>query len=411
MRILILTQYIYPETFRSSDMAFELAKRGHTVDVLTGIPNYPGGRYFNGYGIFRKRIETVSGVKFYRCFQTPRKLLPSNLGLSLNYISFVACASLWVLFFFSLKKKYDIILTHEPSPITQILPAILLKKIRKIPVFSWIMDIWPDSVTDSLGPNYRNLIIPPLQKITDYVYKNSDLLLITSPGFKRLINRSGNYTQKIKYFPNWSIDYSKVNSFFHIPTLPKGFIIMIAGNLGEAQNLDAVADAILELKEETELKWVFVGNGSKKQWLEDFAIKNGLTKTIYMLGQFPQETMPYFFKQANAMLVSLSPGYDFLDVTIPARLQSYMSAGRPILGMVGSGGAEIIKESNCGYTIAPGCSHELAKVIKERVLKDKSGFENKGINGRKYYENHFQLELCINNLENMIHNYLNNKPS
>lgn len=128
MRILIITQYIYPETFRSSEMAFELAKRGHNVEVLTGIPNYPGGHFFDGYGLLHRRVEKISGVKFYRCFQTPRKLLPSIFGLSLNYLSFVISASLWVLFFFSFKKRYDVIITHEPSPITQILPAILLKK-------------------------------------------------------------------------------------------------------------------------------------------------------------------------------------------------------------------------------------------------------------------------------------------
>ena len=123
MRILIVTQYIYPEPFKSSEMAFELSKRGHNVEVLTGIPNYPEGHYYSGYGLFKKRKEVVNGVKFYRCLQTPRKLLPGFLGQSLNYVTFMVNATLWVLFYFVWKKKYDAIITHEPSPITQIVPA------------------------------------------------------------------------------------------------------------------------------------------------------------------------------------------------------------------------------------------------------------------------------------------------
>lgn len=405
MRILIVTQYIYPETFKSSDMAFELSKRGHVVEVLTGIPNYPQGHYYDGYGIFRKRIEKKNGVTFYRCFQTPRKLFPSILGLSLNYISFVISASLWVILYFIFKKKYDVIITHEPSPITQILPAILLGKIKKTPVVSWIMDIWPDSVTDVVGKKTKSILVPPLRYLTNIVYKHSNLLLITSQGFKELINREGDYSDKIIYYPNWSYDMMESSHEYKLPYLPDGFIIMVAGNLGESQNLDAVANTIIELKDEKELKWVFVGNGSRKDWLEHFVTINNLSDKVFIVGQHPPYAMPHFFRKANAMLVSLSPGYKFLDATVPARLQSYMSAGRPILGMLGSGGSEIINDSDCGYAVAPGNSHELAMTIRDKVLKDKEAFETKGLNGRSYFEKNYKLSLCIDNLESIIKKY------
>ena len=146
MRILVVTQYIYPENFKSNELVFELAHKGHHVDVLTGIPNYPEGVYYKGYGLFKKRVEKKDGVTFYRCIQTPRGRKASGIGLGCNYLSFVFFATLWVLFFFVWRKKYDAIITHEPSPITQLIPAIILGKIRKVPVYSWIMDIWPDSV-------------------------------------------------------------------------------------------------------------------------------------------------------------------------------------------------------------------------------------------------------------------------
>ena len=151
MRILIVTQYYYPETFKSTDIGEELVRRGHQVDVLVGIPNYPEGRYYSGYGLFKKRHEIVNGVNVYRCFQTPRGKKASAIGLALNYISFVLSASLWVSFFFAWRKKYDVIITHEPSPITQIIPAIILGKLRRTPVYSWILDIWPDSMISSVG--------------------------------------------------------------------------------------------------------------------------------------------------------------------------------------------------------------------------------------------------------------------
>lgn len=124
MRILIVTQYIYPENFKSNELPFELAKRGHQVEVLTGISNYPEDRYYEGYGLFKKRCEKKDGVKFHRCFQSPRGWKASGLGLACNYITFVISATLWVLFYFAWKKRYDVIITHEPSPITQIIPTI-----------------------------------------------------------------------------------------------------------------------------------------------------------------------------------------------------------------------------------------------------------------------------------------------
>ena len=177
-RILIVTQYIYPETFKSSEMAFELAKRGYKIDVLCGIPNYPEGHYIEGYGIFSKRIEKKDGVTFFRCFQTPRKILPGFIGMSVNYVTFVISATLWVLFYFVWKKHYDAIITHEPSPITQLIPAIVLGKIRNVKVYSWIMDIWPDSVISSIGEGKISRIMSRiLNAITNWTYRGSDKLL------------------------------------------------------------------------------------------------------------------------------------------------------------------------------------------------------------------------------------------
>lgn len=402
MRILIVTQYIYPENFKSNELAFELARRGHTVDVLTGIPNYPEGVYYKGYGLFKKRFERKNNVSFYRCLQTPRGRKASGLGLAVNYLSFVASACLWVLCFFAWRKKYDAIITHEPSPITQIIPAIVLGKLRRVPVYSWIMDIWPDAMKNSVSPKMYKMVGPSLSRVTRWVYKNSDRLLITSKGFESLINREGDFSGKIVYFPNWSIDLKEFPADYPIPVLPDGFRVMLAGNLGESQNLDAIGQAMVLLKDIPDLKWIFVGDGSWKQWLDDFILDNKLENCAYTVGRFPGEAMASFYRQANAMLITLRGGFIDLDMTVPARMQSYMSAGRPVLGMVGPGVQELIVESDCGYAVPAGDYKALADVIRNSVLTDIESFEAKGINGRRYFEKEFTLEHCIDHIEEII---------
>ncbi len=402
MRILIVTQYIYPENFKSNELAFELAKRGHHIDVLTGIPNYPEGVYFKGYGLFKNRIEHKNGVNFYRCIQTPRGRKASGLGLACNYITFVFSATLWILFYFAWKKRYDAIITHEPSPITQLIPAIILGKIRKVPVYSWIMDIWPDAMKNSVSEKLYNRVAPILTGITEWTYKNSHKILITSKGFEGLICRNNNYHNKIVYYPNWSIDLKKIPANYPIPELPEGFKIMLAGNLGEAQNLDAIGEAMLLLKDVKEVKWIFVGDGSWKQWLDDFITDNHLQETAYTLGRFPGEAMATFYKYADAMLITLRGGFIDLDMTVPARMQSYMSAGRPVLGMIGPGVQELIKEADCGYAVPAGDYDALVDVIRNKVITEKGTFEAKGLNGRKYFEKEFMLDHCIDHIESII---------
>ena len=406
-RILVVTQYIYPENFKSNELVFELAKRGHHIDVLTGIPNYPEGVYYDGYGILKKRRQNIDGVNFYRCFQTPRGRKASGVGLAMNYLTFMCSATIWILLYFIWKRKYDAIITHEPSPITQLVPACLLGIIKKTPVYSWIMDIWPDAMKNSVSPKLYKLVGPILTSITDWTYRHSDKILITSKGFEQLICRNADYHDKIIYYPNWSVDMSISESKFIVPELPKGFRIMVAGNLGDAQNLDAVGECMKLMKEYKNVKWIFVGDGSRKQWLDEFIKANDLTETAFTLGRFPGNTMPSFYNEADAMLVTLRGGFIDLDMTVPARVQSYMSAGKPILGMIGQGTIDIIQEGDCGYAVQPGDYKALADVIINKVLTNIEGFKKKGLNGREMYEKEFTLEHCINHLENIINQSIN----
>lgn len=398
MRILIVTQYIYPETFKSNDIAFELSRRGHDVSVLTGIPNYPEGHYYKGYGVFSRRIETINGVRFYRCVQTPRRFLPGFAGLSLNYVTFVVNAIIWIIFFFCWKKKYDAIITHEPSPIFQIIPAILLSKIRQIPVYSWILDIWPDSLTCHLGKRMATLLFPPVNSITNWVYKNSKRILISSKGFAPLINRDFNYEDKISFFPNWSEDIGS-QEVFPVSDIPVGYNIMMAGNIGSGLGIDSLCGLFKECSRLPDVNFLLLGDGSALDDIKQFVLQNSINN-VFFLGRHPQIKMRSYYEHADAMLITLAKiNEPFLNATVPARLQSYMSSGKPILGMIDGGAADLIFEYDLGFCAHAGDYKSLFHYIQDVILPDKKTFSLKGRNSRALYERDYRMEKCIDNLE------------
>ena len=218
MRVLLVTQYFYPENFKSNDIALELTKRGHEVTVLTGLPNYPEGKIHEKYGFFKRTKENYQGFKVIRTWLVPRGK-GGGIRLFLNYFSWAFFASVRA-FFLSFQKKFDVILVHEPSPITQGFPAIVVKKIQKIPLHFWVLDLWPESLTSAGGINNK-YVLSFFTKMVKYIYNNSDKILISSKGFKESILTKGDYNAKLVSFPNWAEDsILKGNSNYPIPDLP-----------------------------------------------------------------------------------------------------------------------------------------------------------------------------------------------
>ena len=396
-RVLLVTQYFYPENFVINDLAFELAKKGYKVDALVSVPNYPEGEYFKGYGLFRKRFETIKGVRVYRAFQIPRGKKGGNIRLSLTYISYMVSATLWSLFL-SLFKTYDSIIVFQMSPITQAVPAIVLGCLRKIPVYTWVLDIWPDSATSTLSGKLKTFVNNPLSRITEFVYKHSHKILISSKGMADLVSRKHDFSAKIQYMPNWAKDFS-VKEKSSLPSLPEGFKIMMAGNLGEGIGVEDVIACVEALSDLKDLHFIFLGGGSKQQYLKEYFQHN---ENVHVLGRYPAEAMPSFFSQADAMFLSLQKTeYEFLEVTVPARLQAYMSASKPVFAMIGSGATEIIKEADCGFAVPSGDSKALADVIR-KFYQDEELLLLKGMNGRSYYEKEFTLDQGIKRFEKLI---------
>lgn len=405
MKILIVTQYYFPENFKSNDLSFELQKRGHDVTVLTGLPNYPEGKMFDGYGVFKNRKQEINGVKIIRSLLLLRGK-GGGIRLFLNYFSFAFFASIKA-FFLNFNNKYDAVIVHEPSPITQFYPALLLKKLQSVPVYFWVMDLWPESL-EIAGGVRNKFVLNFFKKMVVGFYKNSEKILITSKGFKKSILEKGDFESKLEYFPNWAEDaISEGDKNFTVPNLPEGFKVMFAGNVGEAQDLDAIMNAALELKDYPEIKFIIVGDGRKMPYVQEFIQKNNLEHTVLTVGRFPVEAMASFFDKADVMLVSLKDDKIF-NLTVPAKVQAYMSASKPIVAMLNGEGAEIIEEAKCGLAVPAGNSKQLANTILKMSHLPSSDLEKMGKNSRNFFQANYQLSTCIDNLERILNQKLVN---
>lgn len=399
MRILLVAQNFYPEFFKSNDIASELVARGYKVDVLTGIPNYPEGVFPKGYGVFQKRVDTYKGAKVYRAFQIPRGRKASGVRLAINYLSFAFTSTFWVLFFFVFKKRYDAIIIHQTSPVTQAWPGLLLGKLRRVPIYTWVLDIWPDAMRSGGGVKNEK-IISLINKFVQCVYRKSHKILISSEDFRELVNRDGDYNDKIIYFPNWCDDMLAMPIIGDTSSLPNGFKVMMAGNLGSAQDIRTIMQAVLLLKDIEDINWVFVGDGSEKAYIEEF-IKTNNIKTVTLTGKRPFAEMPAYFQQADAMLLTLRAEFPHLRAVVPARLQSYMSAGKPVLGMIDGGSVRVINRSQCGICAAAADYESLAANVVY-AYEHQEELRTMGKRGRTYFEAHFTLQGCLDNLEKIL---------
>ena len=400
MNILIVSQYFYPENFRINEISRDLKNRGHNVTVLTGTPNYPAGKFYKGYGFFQKsRIEYYEGVKIIRCKIYPRKN-GSKINLSLNYLSFALSASLKIL---SLgKEKYDSILVFAVSPITVVLPAILFKKLKSTPIITWVQDLWPESVVAASGLKNK-FVLSMITKLVIFIYNNSNKILVSSEGMIGSIIDKGINKSQISYLPQWAEDIfenKKIKKNSSV-ILPKGFKIVFAGNIGHAQDIPSILKAAKELKIYQDIHFIFIGSGSMFLWLSEQINENSLSSNVHLLGSFPLDYMPYFYNEADALLVSLGDN-PIWSVTVPGKIQSYLCSGKPILTMINGEASNIINKSNAGLIASSGDYIQLSK----NILKLKSFDENTrlkiGQNGKNFYNNNFRKDLLMKKLEQLL---------
>lgn len=402
MKILIISQYFWPENFRINDFAKGLQERGHEVSVLTGLPNYPKGNFYDGYSFFNKRAEDWDGIKIFRSRLIPRGN-GSGVKLMINYLSFAFFASIKLLFH---RGKYDSIFVYEPSPITVGIPAVFYSRRKKIPIYFWVQDLWPESVS-AAGQFKNKFVLGQLNQLTKWVYKNSKSILIQSEGFREYILKQGVDDKKIIYFPNSTESlYKRIKPSEEIEKLvPKvPFTVMFAGNIGESQDFENILETARILKEKTkDIHFVIIGDGRKKKFVLEKIEEYNLNDNFHLLGSFPLETMPHFFSCASALLVTLKQSTIF-SLTIPGKLQSYLACAKPIIGGLDGEGSRIIVESKSGFVAPSGNHDELANAILKLYNLSELEREVLGNNALKYYEENFEREKLLNKFTQLAEN-------
>lgn len=400
MRVLVLSQYFWPEVFRVNEIVSELTARGHAVTVLTGRPNYPDGQVFAAYRENPQAFSRYAGADVLRVPLRPRG--KGSLRLVLNYWSFVFWGTLlgpWLL----RGRRFDAIFVFETSPITSALPAILLKKLKRAPLFLWVLDLWPDTLS-AIGIVKSERALGWVGRLVAFIYGHCDLILAQSRGFFPRIERWSKAPAKSRYFPQWAeadFDAGKVAAAAVAPELAAhdGFFkIMFAGNLGEAQDFPAILDAAERLKHRRDIRWLIVGDGRAADDLRRGIAARGLQDTVFMLGRHPIERMPSFFKGADALLVSLKAEPIFA-MTIPGKVQAYLAAGRPLLAMLDGEGARVIAEAQAGLGCPAGDGAALAACAERMAALSAEERAAMGRRGQDYGAHEFDRATLIAQLE------------
>lgn len=401
MRILIVTNHFWPENFRITDLAVGMQKRGHEVSVLTGVPDYPEGRFYEGYGVFKRRFEIYRGVKVFRF-----PLIPRGKGraweLALNYLSSAFFASLLAPFYCC--EKYDVIFVFDTSPITIGLPAIVLKKIKSIPMIFWVLDLWPESLS-ATGAVRSSRVMEMVRRLVRFIHGQCDRILVSSQGFVQSIDETGGYDHDLTYFPNWVepeylIDKAE-GTFEDLPVLPDGFRVMFAGNIGVAQDFDTILAAAELLASYPDIHWVILGDGRMAEWVKDQVRQRNLGGQFHLLGRYPAEVMPNFFAQADALLMTLRREPIFA-LTVPGKLQSYMACGKPIIAGLDGEGGKLVEESGAGLACPAESPEELAGRVLALYRMPPSVRHKFGERGKQYCQEHFDRNTLFAKLETIM---------
>ncbi len=395
MRVLLISQYFWPENFRINDIALGLTSKGYSVTVLTGIPNYPSGKFFRNYSIFNPKKELIKGIKIHRVPIWPRRS-GSGINLILNYLSFAISASLRII---KLKNNYDLIFTYQPSPITVAIPSYFAKRKFKIPIVFWCQDLWPHSVIDA-GKMNNTKVITILNKFSKWVYKISDRILVQSKGFIDPILKQGGDLNKIKYVPNTIEEHFSVKSI----NLKRSsiFTITFAGNIGKAQNLETLVKAIKIVKEKNIPFLVqILGDGREKQKILDLINEVNVRDYFNFVGQIPSNEVPNYYQKSDALFVSLLRRPTF-ETVIPNKVQSYLASGKPIIGCLSGEGKKVIEESKGGICVEAGEYKKLAEVLISFTKFSSDELMKMGANSKKYFDSNFSREKILNDLSGIF---------
>lgn len=396
LRILVVSQYFWPENFQINHLVRSLHARGHRVEVLTGKPNYPSGKFFDNYSLFGRRYEVVDGVPVWRAPLIPRGK-GGGVRLALNYLSFAVAGSLAALL--RVRGSYDCVFVYAPSPIISCLPALALRLKRRVPVVLWVQDLWPESVTAASGGRSTHFLLPALNVLVRSIYRGCARILIQSQAFRPSVERFGIPPERIAYLPQ-SVDglFQPVEPDADAPRAlsEPGFRVVFAGNIGQAQDFETVVDAAERLRNEP-VRWIIVGDGRRRPWLVDEISRRGLEDSIFLPGSFPESRMPGFFAHADALLMTLRREPIFA-LTIPTKLQAYLACGKPIIAALDGEAPRIVAEAGAGVAAPAGDPDALAAAVLQLMQMPASERAAMGERAVKCARENFDRDMLLDRL-------------
>lgn len=387
MKILVVCQHYWPESYPSTDICEGLVQMGHEVHVITDIPNYPMGYIFPEYKGGKRRKEERNGVRIFRTFTIGRR--SSTLFRMLNYYSFAASSTL---FSWGLKKDYDVVFTIQASPIMMVNAALSYAKRAKKKCLFYTMDLWPASLSAG-GISEGSPIYKLFGWVSRRLYRRADRILITSGMFRGYLKENFRIADEgIGYLPQYA-----AAQFEHLPETGKKDTVdlMFAGNVGAAQSLTTVLQAAELLQDEPGLRWHIVGDGSELENLKRFAREKKLSNVIFH-GRKPPEEMPRYYAMADAMMVTLTAD-PFVGMTLPAKVQSYMAAGKPVLAAAGGEIPQVLQAAGCGFCAEAENGPAFAQAVRQFLACPDQ--KQLGKNARAYYESHFTRDQFMKTLE------------
>ena len=404
-RVLIVCQHFWPESFRINDIADFFVESGASVDVLCGLPNYPKGEFTKGYGYFGKRHEIHNTIRIDRVLEIKRGN-NSSLRIFLNYISYP---------FFSLFhipkllfRHYDHIFIYQLSPVMMALPGILVGKIKHIPTTMYVLDLWPENLYSVLAiknPLFRRIA----ETVSHWHYKHVDKLVVLSEKMKtRLMEVTGITPENIIVLPQAceKIYEQKMHDSALASRFSKGFNIVYTGNISPAQSFETVIAAAIQLRDSgiTDMNWIIVGDGMSRKWLEKEVAVAGLEKSFYFEGQKPIDDIPKYTDIADVLIGCLVKS-DLLEATIPAKVMSYLAAGKPmVLAMDGEVRDLVNNSIKCGYVGPAGDSTLFAEHINKIYGLSKKERQWMGEKAREYHFKHFERNINLSKLYDFIFN-------
>lgn len=399
MNLLVVSQYYYPEQFRINDICKEWVKRGHKVTVVTGIPNYPQGKFYNGYGLLKKKKEEFDGVNIIRLPIIPRG--KKTLTLMLNYISFVVSG-----FFFSkfTRKKFDKVFIYEVSPMMQAYVGIWYAKRKKIDCNLYVMDLWPESIELATGLSNKTLI-RLIGKMVDNIYKNCDTIFTSSQSFADTIEKRGHSREKIKFWPQYAEEFYKPiaveNEDLQEIDNDDYFKIVFAGNVGYAQGLDILIESAKILKQKKIMaRFYIIGDGRAKKELQIEVKQNKLENYVRFIEKKPANEIPKYYSKCDMAFLSLKND-KISNQILPAKLQSYLACGIPILGCVGGETKKILEESQAGVCVEYD-AQEIVKTIEKIIKMKKEDYDNMKKNAIQFFKCNYDKTMLLDTMDKYL---------